>query len=79
MKSKNYNQFLITIKDKIRSAQYAALSAVNKELINLYWSIGKDILEQQEKNKWGKSVVENLSKDLQLEFPGIKGFSAQNL
>ena len=75
----DYQSFLKDIKERILSAQYEALRAVNKELIALYWDIGKMIVERQEKEGWGKSVVERLSEDLQKEFPGIKGYSAQNL
>jgi len=75
----NYQFFLKDIKERILSAQYEALRAVNKELIALYWDIGKMIVERQEKEGWGKSVVERLAKDLQKEFPGIKGFSERNL
>ena len=74
-----YNKFLAEIKDRIRKAQYEALKSVNKELIALYWDIGSMIVERQEKYSWGKSVVENLSEDLRNEYPGIKGFSVQNL
>jgi predicted nuclease of restriction endonuclease-like (RecB) superfamily len=77
--SKEYKQFFIEIKNKIYQSQYQALKAVNKELINLYNDIGKSIVEKQEKLKWGKSVVESLAKDLQKEFPGIKGFSSRNI
>jgi predicted nuclease of restriction endonuclease-like (RecB) superfamily len=77
--SNNYQLFLKDVKERILSAQYEALRAVNKELIALYWDIGKMIVERQEKEGWGKSVVERLSEDLQKEFPGIKGFSAANL
>src|SRR3989338_4469321 len=75
----NYVDFLGEIKERIRRAQYDALKAVNKELIALYWDIGKMIVERQRQHGWGKSVVENLAKDLQKEFPGIQGYSAQNL
>ncbi len=74
-----YQSFLKDIKERILSAQYEALKAVNKELIALYWDLGKMIVERQEEEGWGKSVVERLAKDLQKEFPGIKGFSVQNL
>jgi len=76
---KDYIELLQTIKRRIRSAQYDALKAVNKELIGLYWDIGKMIVERQGKEGWGKSVVEHLSKDLQKEFAGLQGFSSQNL
>jgi predicted nuclease of restriction endonuclease-like (RecB) superfamily len=55
-----YGNLLIQIKQRIRSAQYEALKAVNKELIALYWDIGKLIIERQQGNSWGKSVVEEL-------------------
>ena len=74
-----YQDFLKQIKDRIRSAQYEALKAVNKELIRLYWDIGKMIVERQIERGWGKSVVENLAKDLQAEFPGMGGFSSRNI
>src|SRR3990172_4297597 len=77
--STEYKIFFKEIKDRIYKAQYDALKAVNKELINLYWDIGKSIVEKQDKLGWGKAVVETLAKDLQKEFPGIQGFSAQNL
>ena len=75
----NYKNLLREVKERIHRAQYEALKAVNKELIALYWDIGALIVRQQKKHGWGKSIVENLAKDLQIEFPGIKGFSTQNL
>ncbi|MEA3343049.1 MAG: PDDEXK nuclease domain-containing protein [archaeon] len=76
---KDYAILLSDIKQRIHSAQYEALKAVNKELISLYWDIGQMIIGRQEGKTWGKSVVEQLAKDLQAEFPGIGGFSASNL
>lgn len=67
------------IKERIRRAQYAALKSVNKQLVGLYWDIGRIILERQASEGWGKSVVERLSTDLRQEFPGVGGFSVQNL
>lgn len=75
----NYQKLLVDIKERIRSAQYEALKAVNKEMISLYWDIGKMIMERQKGNTWGKAVVERLAKDLQSEFSGMQGFSTQNL
>jgi predicted nuclease of restriction endonuclease-like (RecB) superfamily len=75
----DYKNLLIEVKQRIRSAQYEALKAVNKHLIALYWDIGKTIVTRQEGASWGKSVVEQLAKDLQAEFPGISGFSARNI
>jgi len=74
-----YKTFLKEIKERIYKAQYDALKAVNKELINLYWDIGRSIVTKQEKLSWGKAVVETLAKDLQKEFPGMQGFSSANL
>ena len=79
MKSNDYRLFLEDIKQRIRKSQYEALKAVNKELILLYWDIGRKIVSKQTALGWGKSIVENLAKDLQKEFSGIKGFSVQNL
>ncbi len=74
-----YGHLLSAIKERIRSAQYEALRAVNKELVTLYWDIGRMIVERQAGPSWGKSVVERLAADLQAEFPGVAGFSASNL
>jgi len=74
-----YKTFFKEIKERIHKAQYDALKSVNKELINLYWDIGKSIVAKQEKLGWGKSIVETLARDLQKEFSGIHGFSARNL
>jgi len=74
-----YGTLLADIKQRVRAAQYAALKIVNKELINMNWDIGKMITERQKGATWGKSVVEKLSLDLRAEFPGVKGFSSQNL
>ena len=75
----DYAQLLAEVKERIRSAQYAALKAVNTELVGLYWDLGRLIVERQEQAGWGKSVVERLSQDLRREFPGVAGFSVQNL
>jgi len=77
--NKEYGQFLKEIKGRILNAQYSALKAVNKELISLYWDLGRMIIEKQKKYNWGDSIVESLARDLQAEFPGVKGFSSQNL
>lgn len=76
---KEYSELLKSIKQRIHAAQYEALKAVNKEHIRLYWDIGKMIVERQGGKTWGKAVVDKLSRDLQSEFPGIKGFSSRNI
>ena len=77
--SPGYAHLLAEVKERVRSAQYAALKAVNTELVRLYWDIGRMIAQRQEKAGWGRSVVGNLSADLRREFPGVAGFSVQNL
>jgi predicted nuclease of restriction endonuclease-like (RecB) superfamily len=79
MPQSDYQSFVMEIKEKIHKSQLKALQAVNRELLSLYSDIGKSIVEKQEYQGWGKTIVENLSKDLQKEFPGIKGFSVANL
>ena len=75
----DYPGFLAEVRERIRSAQYAALRTVNTELVGLYWDIGRMIVQRQEAEGWGKSVVQQLSLDLQADFPGVRGYSAQNL
>ena len=75
----DYAGLLAEVKERVRAARYAALKAVNKELVSLYWDIGRMIAERQKVEGWGKSVVQQLAADLQAEFPGMRGYSAQNL
>lgn len=75
----HYHQLLIDLKQRIRAAQYEALKTVNKTLINLYWDLGRMICERQKGDTWGKNIVQRLALDLQLEFPGMRGFSARNI
>lgn len=74
-----YRTLFEDIKARIRAAQIKAALSVNRELIELYWSIGRDIVQRQRDEGWGRSTVERLAADLQLEFPGIGGFSAGNI
>lgn len=74
-----YAELLAEVKERVRSAQYRALRAVNKEHILLYWDIGRLIVKRQRGDTWGKAVVQKLAADLRAEFPGIAGFSASNL
>ena len=75
----DYGALLVAVKERVRAAQYQALKAVNKELVGLYWDIGRMIVGRQTDQGWGQAIVERLAADLQKEFPGIKGFSVQNL
>jgi predicted nuclease of restriction endonuclease-like (RecB) superfamily len=74
-----YGRLLAEIKQRVRSAQYEALRAVNKELVTLYWDIGRMIVERQAAGLHGEAVVKQLAQDLQREFPGLRGFSWRNL
>ncbi|VFM98623.1 MAG: Predicted nuclease of restriction endonuclease-like (RecB) superfamily, DUF1016 family [Candidatus Kentron sp. G] len=67
------------LKDRVRAAQYAALKAVNTELVGLYWDIGRMIVERLADADHGAAIAEQLSKDLRTEFPGIAGFSRRNV
>lgn len=74
-----YKLFLEEVKKRIRSAQLKAASTINRELIELYWSIGKDLAERQEKEGWGTRTIEKFGEDIQKSFPGIEGFSRRNI
>ena len=74
-----YPEFIVSLKQRIRSAQVKAALSVNRELVLLYWQIGNDILTRQEREGWGTKVIDRLSSDLIHEFPEMKGFSVRNL
>lgn len=74
-----YGPFLEELKGQIRSAQLRAAVSVNRELVLLYWSIGKRILAAQESQGWGAKIIDTLSLDLTNAFPDLKGFSPRNL
>jgi len=78
-RSTDYAALLAEVKARVQAAQYAALRAVNTELVGLYWDIGRLIVERQQREGWGRAVVEQLSADLQHSFPKVRGFSTQNL
>ena len=71
-----YKSLLENIKKEVLNAQYKAIYAVNKEMMFMYWHIGKIILDN---SQWGNKFIDNLSIDLKIEFPKIKGFSVRNL
>ena len=74
-----YESFLQELKDRIRSAQVRAALSVNRELVLLYWSIGRDILNRQNNEGWGARVIDRLSVDLSKAFPEMRGFRPRNL
>ncbi|WP_239112338.1 DUF1016 N-terminal domain-containing protein, partial [Halomicronema sp. CCY15110] len=67
------------LKTRIRSAQVKAALAVNRELLLLYWQVGREILTRQQAEGWGTKVLDRLAQDLKREFPEMKGFSRSNL
>ena len=74
-----YGDWLAELKSRIHRAQQCATLAVNRELIALYWQIGRDILDRQAIQGWGAKVIERLAHDLRVAFPDMKGFSPRNL
>lgn len=79
MLPKGYEDLLKDLKHRIRTAQIRAALSVNRELVLLYWSIGRDILVRQGQHGWGAKVVDRLADDLRREFPEMAGFSPRNL
>jgi len=79
MKTSGYADLLDGIKARVRSARFRAAAAVNSELVQLYWNVGRDILKRQLEQGWGAKVVDRLSGDLTREFPDMRGFSPRNL
>lgn len=77
--SSDYADFLKRLKERIQQARVHAGLAVNRELILLYWQIGRDILEKQTTLGWGAKVIDQLANDLRISFPDMRGFSPRNL
>jgi predicted nuclease of restriction endonuclease-like (RecB) superfamily len=75
----DYARLLDELKTRIRNAQVKAALSVNRELIDLYWHIGGSIVERQQSEGWGKSIIDRLAKDIQQSFPGMLGFSPRNI
>lgn len=74
-----YSMLLKSIKEQIQASQYRAVSAVNRELISLYWNIGRSILDNQAREGWGSRFIDRLADDIKMDFPTITGFSVRNL
>lgn len=75
----DYAVLLTAVKERIAAAQTRAALSINRELVLLYWCIGRDIVVRQEEQRWGTGVIEALANDLRAAFPGVEGFSARNL
>jgi predicted nuclease of restriction endonuclease-like (RecB) superfamily len=78
-KDKDYAAFLYELKSRIKSVQIKAAVSVNRDLMELYWELAKKIVEKQKTSQWGDGLLTQMSKDLQEEFPDMKGFSLRNL
>ncbi|MFJ2521340.1 YhcG family protein [Cellulosimicrobium cellulans] len=74
-----YGELLSRLKERVRASRVRAARAANTELMRLYWSIGRDILDRQEAAGWGTKVVDRLAADLRAEFPDQQGWSRRNL
>lgn len=79
IKTVKYKDFFSRLKQEIITARQKAYQTVNKQLLELYLHIGKNIYEKVEISKWGEGIIEKLSEDLRIAFPEMKGFSIQNL
>ena len=75
----DYVQWIRDIKERFRGAQIKAVVKVNSEQLLFNWQLGRDLVLRKSEEKWGKGIVEQLSLDLQQEFPEVRGFSARNL
>ena len=75
----DYRQAIAAIKQRIQASQTRAVLAVNAELLNLYWDIGRQLDAWQRERAWGSAMVEQMALDLQASYPGIKGFSRTSL
>ena len=78
-KSTDYDAWLKEMKSRIVSARLSAARSINRELILLYWDIGRGVVEKQATLGWGASVIVRLSRDLRAAFPAVTGFSPRNL
>lgn len=77
--TKDYKQWIVEIKQRIRQCQLNVSVKANTELLHLYWDMGADIFERQKYAKWGDGFLKQMSQDLSKEFPEMKGFSYSNL
>ncbi|UJS18775.1 MAG: DUF1016 N-terminal domain-containing protein [Candidatus Jettenia sp.] len=79
IKTNDYKRFIQEIKQRIQSAQIKAVVAVNQGLLRLYWDLAERMVAKQKETAWGDDFIGQMSRDLQKEFPGMKGFSLSNL
>ncbi|KVL19709.1 PDDEXK nuclease domain-containing protein [Burkholderia sp. MSMB1826] len=75
----DYRHWLAVLKQRVTHARQQAVASANRELVSLYWQIGHDILERQQRQGWGAKVIDRLARDLKAAFPDMQGFSPRNL
>ena len=75
----DYNIAVQTIKDAILRSQYQAAKLVNREMLSLYYGIGRYVSANSRKGFWGTNAIETISERLRKELPGLKGFSTTSL
>ncbi|KVO05931.1 hypothetical protein WM28_03265 [Burkholderia ubonensis] len=75
----DYRSWLTDLKQRVEHARQRAAASANRELVMLYWQIGRDILERQQRRGWGAKVIDQLARDLKDAFPDMRGFSPRNL
>lgn len=76
---RDYTAALMSLKDLVRHAQFKAQRVVNSAMIELYWNIGRTILDRQANEAWGSKILDKLARDLRSEFPHMRGFSRTNV
>ena len=79
VKDNAYQLWFGELKSRLRSHQVKAAMNVNTEMLEFYWSLGRDLVQKKAETQWGTGVVEQLSLDLKDAFPGMKGFSTTNI
>ncbi|MFM0047312.1 PDDEXK nuclease domain-containing protein [Paraburkholderia sediminicola] len=75
----DYRHWLAELKQRVERARLRAVTSANRELVTLYWQIGREILDRQQRQGWGAGVVDQLARDLKAAFPDMRGFSPRNL
>lgn len=76
---KDYPRFLSGLKERTRAGRFKAALSANRELIAMYWDLGRQVVERQKHGRWGMKVIEQAARDLRVEFPGMSGLSASNI
>ncbi len=76
---KGYVKLISDLKDSILQSRYKAASLANREMLLLYYRVGLKLSDKVNQERWGSSIIQNISEDLQNELPGLRGFSYRNL